>query len=144
MTASTDKPRMPLHWKIAIGFGAGLLLGLLVHYGIGADAPWVQSLTKYVTQPFGTLFLSLIFMLIVPLLFSALVVGVSEMGDVRALGRVGWRTLAYTVLLSGRFAMPTCRMRCKKINLASGSASEIGAGEFSSISGVNGGDSTPL
>jgi DAACS family dicarboxylate/amino acid:cation (Na+ or H+) symporter len=92
---------MPLHWKIAIGFATGLLLGLLVHYGIGADAPWVESLTRYVTQPFGTLFLSLIFMLIVPLLFSALVVGVSEMGDVRALGRVGWRTLAYTVLLSG-------------------------------------------
>ena len=95
------KPRMPLHWKIAIGFVAGLALGLIVHYGVGSEAPWVQALTQYVTQPFGTLFLSLIFMLIVPLLFSALVVGVSEMGDVRSLGRIGWRTLGYTVLLSG-------------------------------------------
>jgi DAACS family dicarboxylate/amino acid:cation (Na+ or H+) symporter len=92
---------MPLHWKIAIGFLAGLLLGMSVHYGVGADAPWVQSLTRYVTQPFATLFLTLIFMLIVPLLFSALVVGVSEMGDVRALGRIGTRTLLLTVLLSG-------------------------------------------
>ena len=40
-------------------------------------------------------------MLIVPLLFSALVVGVAEMGDIRALGRIGWKTLAYTVVLSG-------------------------------------------
>ena len=95
------KPRMPLHWKIAIGFVTGLLLGMLVHYGIGADAEWVQMLTKYVTQPFAKLFLTLIFMLIVPLLFSALVVGVSEMGDIRSLGRVGWRTLAFTVVLSG-------------------------------------------
>ena len=101
MTEASAKPRMPLHWKIAIGFVAGLVLGLFVHYGVGAEAPWVQSLTKYVTQPFGTLFLSLIFMLIVPLLFSALVVGVSEMGDVRSLGRIGWRTLGLTVLLSG-------------------------------------------
>ena len=62
---------MPLHWKIAIGFVAGLALGLVVHYGVGADAGWVQTLTKYLTQPFSTLFLSLIFMLIVPLLFSA-------------------------------------------------------------------------
>ncbi len=100
-TPAAASRRMPLHWKIAIGFVAGLVLGLFVHYGAGADAPWVQSLTKYVTQPFGTLFLSLIFMLIVPLLFSALVVGVAEMGDVRALGRIGWRTLAYTILLSG-------------------------------------------
>src|SRR3546814_19054691 len=40
-------------------------------------------------------------MLIVPLLFSALVTGVSEMGDIRSLGRIGWRTLAYTIGLSG-------------------------------------------
>ncbi|HST44092.1 MAG TPA: dicarboxylate/amino acid:cation symporter, partial [Luteimonas sp.] len=95
-----DRRRMPLHWKIAIGFVVGLALGLLVHYGIGSDAGWVQAVTTWVTQPFSTLFLSLIFMLIVPLLFSALVVGVSEMGDIRALGRIGWRTLAYTVALS--------------------------------------------
>ncbi len=92
---------LPLHWKIGIGFIAGLLLGLVVHYGIGGDAGWVQGLTKYVTQPFSQLFLSLIFMLIVPLLFSALVVGLSEMGDIGSLGRIGWRTLLWTVLLSG-------------------------------------------
>jgi DAACS family dicarboxylate/amino acid:cation (Na+ or H+) symporter len=104
MSSEPTKParaRMPLHWKIAVGFFAGLLLGMFVHYGIGADAPWVQSLTKYVTQPFATLFLTLIFMMIVPLLFSALVVGVSEMGDIRSLGRIGWRTLLYTIVLSG-------------------------------------------
>jgi DAACS family dicarboxylate/amino acid:cation (Na+ or H+) symporter len=39
-------------------------------------------------------------MLVLPLLFSALVVGVTEMGDVRSLGRIGWRTLAYTVTVS--------------------------------------------
>ncbi|MGJ4804371.1 dicarboxylate/amino acid:cation symporter [Luteimonas sp. SDU82] len=92
---------MPLHWKIAIGFVVGLVLGMFVHYGIGADVGWVQALTRYVTTPFSQLFLSLIFMLIVPLLFSALVVGVSEMGDIGSLGRIGWRTLAWTVALSG-------------------------------------------
>ena len=97
----TGKTKMPLHWKMAIGFIAGLVLGLLVHYIIGPDTPWVQTLTDWVTTPFSRLFLALIFMLIVPLLFSALVVGVSEMGDVRSLGRIGWRTLAYTIVLSG-------------------------------------------
>ena len=66
----------------------------------GADAPWVQWLTTWITQPAATLFLRLIFMLVIPLLFSALVVGVAEMGDVRALGRIGWKTLAYTVVVS--------------------------------------------
>ena len=100
-TAGNGKRRMPLHWKMAIGFAAGLLLGLLAHYGSGADAPWVQWLTTWVTQPAGQLFLRLIFMLVIPLLFSALVVGIAEMGDVRSLGRVGWKTLAYTVVVSG-------------------------------------------
>lgn len=100
---SIPAPRagLPLHWKMLIGFVAGLLLGLLAHYVSGPDAAWVQTLTRYVTQPAGTLFLKLIFMLVLPLLFSALVVGVAEMGDVRALGRVGWKTLAYTVIVSG-------------------------------------------
>jgi DAACS family dicarboxylate/amino acid:cation (Na+ or H+) symporter len=95
------KPPMPLHWKIGIGFIVGLVLGLVVHYGIGADADWVQAFTRYVTTPFSQLFLSLIFMLIVPLLFSALVVGVSEMGDIGSLGRIGWRTLGWTIVFSG-------------------------------------------
>ena len=92
---------MPLHWKMVIGFAAGLTLGLIAHYTAGPDAPWVDALTGYVTQPFGALFLRLIFMLVIPLLFSALVIGVAEMGDIRALGRVGWKTLGYTVLASG-------------------------------------------
>jgi len=97
---TTRKPRLPLHWKIGIGFAAGLAAGLAVYYSVGGDAGWVTGLTHYVTQPFSTLFLSLIFMLIVPLLFSALVAGVSEMGDVAALGRIGWKTLGYTVMFS--------------------------------------------
>ena len=101
ISAATPPHRLPLHWKMLIGFLAGLVLGLAVHAGVGADAGWVQWLTGNVTQPAGTLFLRLIFMLVIPLLFSALVVGVAEMGDVRALGRIGWKTLAYTVVVSG-------------------------------------------
>jgi len=100
-TPAAPRTRMPLHWKMAIGFVAGLLLGLVAHATGGAGAPWVQTLTTWVTQPIGTLFLRLIFMLVIPLLFSALVVGVAEMGDIRALGRIGWKTLAYTVIVSG-------------------------------------------
>ena len=102
MTDATPATRasLPLHWKMAIGFGVGLIVGLIVHATSQGDAGWVQDVTKYVTTPFSKIFLNLIFMLIVPLLFSALVCGIAEMGDIRALGRIGWKTLAYTVLLS--------------------------------------------
>ena len=90
---------MRLHLKMMIGFAAGLTLGMAVHL-LAPRAPWVQLLIAYVTQPAGQIFLNLLFMLLIPLLFSALVMGVAEMGDVRALGRVGWRMLAYTVVVS--------------------------------------------
>jgi len=100
MTA-TARRRWPMPWKMGLGFGLGLLVGLLVHMSVGPDAGWVRAFTDYVTTPASRLFLNLIFMLIVPLLFSALVMGIAEMGDIRALGRIGWKTLAYTVVLSG-------------------------------------------
>ena len=46
------------------------------------------------------MFLTLLFMLVVPLMFSALVLGVSELGDIASLGRLGWRTLIYTAALT--------------------------------------------
>ncbi len=91
---------MKLHTKMLIGFVAGLVGGLIAHVATGGDAPWLTWLTAWVTQPIGTVFLRLLFMLVIPLLFSALVMGVAEMGDIKALGRVGWRTLAYTIIVS--------------------------------------------
>ncbi len=83
-----------------IGFAVGLLLGLAVYYLAGSDADWVRLLTKYVTTPFSQIFLNLIFMLIVPLLFrrwswASLKWATSARWD------GGWRTLGYTVVLSG-------------------------------------------
>jgi DAACS family dicarboxylate/amino acid:cation (Na+ or H+) symporter len=90
---------MPLHLKMLVGFVVGLVGGLLAHM-LAPGAGWVEWLTSYVTQPIGTLFLNLLFMLVIPLLFSALVTGVAELGDMRSLGRIGWRTLVYTVVVS--------------------------------------------
>lgn len=94
-----SRTKIPLHTQMAIGFAAGLIGGLVVHF-FAADARWLELFTTYVTQPVGQVFLRLLFMLVIPLLFSALVMGVAEMGDIRSLGRVGWKTLAYTVVVS--------------------------------------------
>ena len=89
-----------LQWQMLVGFVVGLVAGLIV-YTTQRDAAWVDNFTTYVTQPIGQIFLRLLFMLVIPLLFSALVVGISEMGEIRSLKRVGLRTLAYTVIVSG-------------------------------------------
>ena len=89
-----------LQWRLLIGFIAGLVLGLLV-YSFARDAAWVDTVIAYVTGPIGQIFLRLLFMLVLPLLFSALVIGIAEMGEIRALKRVGITTLIYTVIVSG-------------------------------------------
>ncbi len=81
------------------GFLIGLVAGLAVYAG-QRDAAWVETFTTYVTEPIGQIFLRLLFMLVIPLLFSALVVGISEMGEIRSLKRIGLRTLFYTVIVS--------------------------------------------
>ena len=88
-----------LQLRILIGFVAGLIAGLLA-YSFARDAAWVESVVTYVTGPIGQIFLRLLFMLVIPLLFSALVVGIAEMGEVRALKDVGIKTLVYTVVVS--------------------------------------------
>lgn len=88
-----------LQWRILIGFILGLVGGLAA-YSFAKDALWVQTIVTYVTGPIGQIFLRLLFMLVIPLLFSALVVGIAEMGEIRSLGRVGIRTLVYTVIVS--------------------------------------------
>jgi Na+/H+-dicarboxylate symporter len=88
-----------LHTKMLIGFLVGLVAGLAV-YMTAQGEPWVETLTTYVTAPFGQIFLRLLFMLVIPLLFSALVVGIAEMGELASLKRVGIRTLIYTIAVS--------------------------------------------
>ncbi|WP_239019088.1 dicarboxylate/amino acid:cation symporter [Sphingobium terrigena] len=81
------------------GFVIGLVVGLTV-YMTAPDARWVDHVTTYVTGPIGQIFLRLLFMLVIPLLVSALIVGIAEMGEIRALRRVGLRTLVYTLVVS--------------------------------------------
>ncbi len=53
-----------------------------------------------ITQPIGTLFLNSLLMIVVPLVFSSLVVGVAGIGDIRKLGRIGLKSFAYCLIIS--------------------------------------------
>lgn len=101
MDTTTTKRGLPLHWMMLIGFIVGLAGGMAVNLMIGPETAWVVWLTENVTGPAGQIFLRLLFMLVIPLLFSALVVGVAEMGDLKSLGRAGIKTLLLTIVVSG-------------------------------------------
>lgn len=61
---------------------------------------WVDPLVTNVIEPIGKVFLRLVLMVVIPLVFSALTLGVVGVGDVRKLGRIGLRTLLITLIFS--------------------------------------------
>jgi DAACS family dicarboxylate/amino acid:cation (Na+ or H+) symporter len=81
------------------GLVAGATLGGVAHL-LWRDAPVLEGLVATVTEPAGQIFLRLLFMLVIPLIVSALALGVAAVGDVRRLGRIGAKTFAYTLAVS--------------------------------------------
>ena len=96
-----DKPKgMPLHTKIFIGLAVGVIGGLTANWTLGGSSPWVSWTVDNFTRPIGQVFLNLLLMIVVPLVFSSLVVGVSGIGDIRKLGRIGLKSFGYTLVIS--------------------------------------------
>jgi DAACS family dicarboxylate/amino acid:cation (Na+ or H+) symporter len=117
--------RVPLHLKILIGLLIGAVTGLAANFvysqsrvpavslshgfeirdRVDTDGSGVDDALDWwatnVADPVGRIFLRLVLMVVLPLVFSALTLGVLELGDIRRLGRVGLKTLGLTVLLSG-------------------------------------------
>ena len=89
---------MKLHTKLLIALSLGVMLGALLHPFSGSA--WINAVNVNLLRPIGQLFLRLIFMIVVPMVFSALVIGVYGLGRARGLGGVVGRTLGFTVLLS--------------------------------------------
>jgi DAACS family dicarboxylate/amino acid:cation (Na+ or H+) symporter len=112
-----DKPKgLALHTRILIGLGVGVVAGLICNWiflGGARRMALVNLFTgqqlftvnlnwiiAHITEPIGTLFLRLLLMIVVPLVFASLVVGVAGIGDIRKLGRVGLKSFAYCLILS--------------------------------------------
>jgi DAACS family dicarboxylate/amino acid:cation (Na+ or H+) symporter len=91
---------VPLHTKILIGLIAGALIGGTLNSIFGAGAPQLTFVADHITNPIGQLFLRLLLLLVVPLVFSSLVVGVAGLGDLRRIGRIGVKSLVYTLVIS--------------------------------------------
>jgi DAACS family dicarboxylate/amino acid:cation (Na+ or H+) symporter len=91
--------RLPLPTRILIGLGTGLVLGIVANLFF-SQAPWLDPLIRYVAYPIGQIFLRLIFMIVIPLIFAALTLGVAELGDLRRLGRVGIKTFVFALTVT--------------------------------------------
>ncbi len=85
LLGSLRKVKLALHWQILIGVLLGILFGIFGHEYIGY--------TKWA----GDLFLRGLKMVVIPLVFSALVMGVSSVGKAADLGRIAGKTFAWYI-----------------------------------------------
>jgi DAACS family dicarboxylate/amino acid:cation (Na+ or H+) symporter len=90
---------MKTHYKLIISLFLGALLGTLMHQ-FGSDQEILVAIQKNLIEPFGQIFLRLIFMIVVPLVFSGLVLGVYQLSHHQGLGKVVSRTLMFTLIAS--------------------------------------------
>jgi Na+/H+-dicarboxylate symporter len=93
-TTTTKKPSFfsGLTGQILIAMFLGAVLGIIIHNSISAEA--AQSFSGKIKM-LATVFIRLVQMIISPLVFTTLVVGIAKLGDIKAVGRIGGKALAW-------------------------------------------------
>jgi DAACS family dicarboxylate/amino acid:cation (Na+ or H+) symporter len=86
------------HYKLLLGLVLGIILGTTAH--AFHDSAILQTINTYLMVPVGQIFLRLLFMIVVPMVFSALVMGVFDLASHQGVGKVATKTLFYTVIAS--------------------------------------------
>jgi proton glutamate symport protein len=85
------KPRIGLAWQILIGLVIGIAAGLVLNH----VPQWRDAAISGLLQPAGDIFIKLIKMIVVPIVFTSMVIGIAGVGDGKSLGRIGLKTLVY-------------------------------------------------
>lgn len=85
---------IPLHTKILIGLALGATAGGLANQ-LWRDAPQLLWVVDNVAQPIGQVFLRMLFMVVVPLVFTSIALGVASLGDLSRVGRIGGKTMVF-------------------------------------------------
>ena len=89
-----NKFKLSLTQQIFVGLGVGVLVGFLIHTFLD-DNPYAKEQTIQWVRVLSRIFLSLIKVIIAPLIFSTLVVGIAGAGNIKTVGRIGLKAMAY-------------------------------------------------
>ncbi|PVZ43539.1 cation:dicarboxylate symporter family transporter [Pseudomonas sp. CC120222-01a] len=83
--------KVPLVWQIV----AGLLLGILVGWYLNSHPAYQQWASTEILKPLGDIFIKMMKMIVVPIVFCCMVLGIAGGGDNKSFGRMGAKSLGY-------------------------------------------------
>ena len=83
------KKKLGLPAQIFIALIAGIVLGLICYFAGIAD------FTATYIKPFGTIFVNLLKFMVVPIVLLSIVDGIVSMGDLKKVGKIAWKTVAF-------------------------------------------------
>ncbi|MGN9554618.1 glutamate/aspartate:proton symporter GltP [Acinetobacter baumannii] len=88
--------KFSLAWQILIAFILGIVVGAVLH-----NQPEIKdSIVNNVLTPLGKIFISLIKMIVIPIVFSTLILGIAGVGSTKSLGRLGFKTILYFEIIT--------------------------------------------
>ena len=110
MMDSPRRPRSPMGWllhalsrhltaSIMAGLVLGVIAGWMVNQGLLAGIAGTESWARGF-QVLSTIFLNLIKMVVAPLVVGTIITGLAHMGDSAAVGRIGFRAIAWFIVAS--------------------------------------------
>jgi len=92
-----------LHNKILLGLVLGAGAGIASRFAFG-DAPELLWIVENVATPVGQVFLRMLFMIVVPLIFGSVTLGVASLGDLSRIGRIGGKAMGFFFLTTAAAA----------------------------------------
>lgn len=90
---------LPPAIRIFVGLVIGAVSGVLANYFWGGQK-WLEWSVSHITDPAGQMWLRSLIMIVLPLVFASLSLGVAGLGDLRKLGRIGVKTLTYFLVVT--------------------------------------------
>ena len=97
--SNSSSRRGPKTRHILGGLVLGTVLGVAANLLAGSSV-WLERVVRYGTGPAGQIWLRALIMIVIPLIFARLSLGIAELGDLKKVGRIGAKTLLFFLLVT--------------------------------------------
>ena len=118
-STSEDAPKKPKPWFKRLSLTTWIFIALILGVLAGLALQGAPDIADTYIKPFGTIFLNLIKMIVVPLVLFSIIAGVVSLDDVKKVGAIGGKTILFYLVTTG-FAVTLGLIFANVMNVGAG------------------------